>query len=289
MALSSFPTDFSRDIIPKPCHSHNDYLREVPLYNALSAGCTGVEADVSLTEAGLLVGHTKDSLSLPRSLKSLYVDPLLAILTLQNPEINSTSDSTTEADATRNGVFSVDTSVTLTLLVDIKTDGATTLPVVLQELEPFRSCRWLTHWNGSALVPGPLTIVASGNTPSSLLNGDKTTHHDVFLDAPLDQLWGENAPNNNTAYTYENSNYASTSFQRTVGQLWHNKLSPSQVEIIRGQVNEARRRGLRARYWNTPSWPISLRNHVWDVLQKEGVGMLNVDDLAAASHRSWNS
>ena len=66
-------------------------------------------------------------------------------------------------------------------------------------------------------------------------------------------------------------------------------LSPDQVNTIRAQVAEANRRGLRARYWNTPAWPVSSRDHVWDVLEKEGVGMLNVDDLDAAAKRSWGS
>lgn len=60
------------------------------------------------------------------------------------------------------------------------------------------------------------------------------------------------------------------------------------MEIIRGQVGEASKRGLRARYWDTPSWPVSQRDHVWDILEKEGVGMLNVDDLDAATKRSWD-
>lgn len=64
-------------------------------------------------------------------------------------------------------------------------------------------------------------------------------------------------------------------------------LSPKQVELIRGQVGEARKRGLRARYWDTPGWPVNVRDHVWDVLEKEGVGMLNVDDLTAATQRPW--
>ena len=50
--------DFSRDIVPKKCHSHNDYWRSVPLFSALAAGCTSVEADVWLAEDGaLLVSH----------------------------------------------------------------------------------------------------------------------------------------------------------------------------------------------------------------------------------------
>ena len=38
--LAWYPTDFLRDIIPIPCHSHNDYWRRVPLFSALRAGCT---------------------------------------------------------------------------------------------------------------------------------------------------------------------------------------------------------------------------------------------------------
>ena len=36
------------DVHPFMCHSHNDYWRREPLYQAIHAGCTGVEADVWL-------------------------------------------------------------------------------------------------------------------------------------------------------------------------------------------------------------------------------------------------
>ena len=64
-------------------------------------------------------------------------------------------------------------------------------------------------------------------------------------------------------------------------------LTPQQVLKIRGQVTGARSRGLRARYWDTPGWPVGRRDHVWDVLMREGVGALNVDDLEAARERDW--
>jgi hypothetical protein len=59
------------------------------------------------------------------------------------------------------------------------------------------------------------------------------------------------------------------------------------MKIIRGQVRGAHRRGLKARYWNLPSWPLGLRNHVWDVLVREGVDVLNVDDLRGVSRIAW--
>ncbi|KAL8802105.1 MAG: hypothetical protein Q9182_004049 [Xanthomendoza sp. 2 TL-2023] len=90
-ALSTWPTDFSRDITPIPCHSHNDYWHRVPLYDALEAGCTSVEANVWLDTAlkdDLYIGHTRQALTRARTLKSLSTDPLLTILNNQNEPTN---------------------------------------------------------------------------------------------------------------------------------------------------------------------------------------------------------
>lgn len=42
----SDPADATRGVQPINCHSHNDYTRRVPLFDALRWGCTSVEADV---------------------------------------------------------------------------------------------------------------------------------------------------------------------------------------------------------------------------------------------------
>ena len=83
--LGHWPTDFSADVQPVACHSHNDYWRKEPLFSALEAGCTGVEADVWLFDEELFVGHSTQSLSSQRTLRTLYIDPLLSILHAQNP------------------------------------------------------------------------------------------------------------------------------------------------------------------------------------------------------------
>lgn len=72
-----------------------------------------------------------------------------------------------------------------------------------------------------------------------------------------------------------------------VGNLRHGMLTPQQVLKIRGQIKGAEERSLRARYWDTPAGPVGRRDHVWDVLMREGVGSLNVDDLEAAKERNW--
>ena len=80
--LSKYPTDATQDVLPVPCHSHNDYWRRVPLFQAIHAGCTSVEADVWLfdDEEELFVGHNTASLTPNRTFTKLYVDPLVELL-----------------------------------------------------------------------------------------------------------------------------------------------------------------------------------------------------------------
>jgi hypothetical protein len=80
--LAEYPTDVTRDVLPLPCHSHNDYWRRVPLFDAIHWGCTSVEADVWQFEdqKDLLVGHSAASLTPGRTLRSLYVDPIVELL-----------------------------------------------------------------------------------------------------------------------------------------------------------------------------------------------------------------
>lgn len=296
---AKLPPDFSRDIIPIPCHSHNDYSRHVPLYDALAAGCTSVEADVWLSGDNLFVGHTQKSLTKDRTLESLYIDPIISILDNQNTpsQVNLTTQtspsSAPSGTVNLNGVFEIQPNKTLVLLIDMKTDGDSTFLAVLDHLEPFRSRGWLTHFDGSKVIPGLITVVGTGNTPFDLLVAN-TTYRDIFYDAPLEELWGDDPTItefdtllDGMKYTAENSYYASVSFQTEIGKLWHGMLTPQQVLKIKGQVKGAEERGLKARYWDTPGWPVGQRDHVWDVLMREGVGALNVDDLEAAKERNW--
>jgi hypothetical protein len=159
-------------------------------------------------------------------------------------------------------------------------------------------------------------VVGTGNTRFDILT-ENTTYRDTFFDAPLDTMWepgqtaldtkdssdkekepatqtgtkdigqGRSGTTHNSQFTKLNSYYASVSFKSTIGRISGGILSEKQIDIIRGQVRGARRRGLKSRYWDTPAWPLGVRNHVWDVLIREGVDLLNVDDLRGASEVVW--
>lgn len=305
--ITHWPTDLSREIIPMGCHSHNDYWRSVPLYSALQTGCIGVEADVWLFDDELYVGHTTSSLSARRTLRSMYIDPLVKILERQNP----VTSFHRVLDKPPHGVWDTDPDQTVVLLIDFKTDGAATWPAVIKQLEPLRERDYLTYFNGREIVPGPVTVVGTGNTPFDLLTAN-ATYRDIFFDAPLDKLVDEETHNEGkyvpntrrstglgqglsgmtgaiTAQTFNvtNSYYASVSFKKAIGFPWPFHFTQHQMDLIRRQVRVAHRHGLKVRYWALPSWPRSLRNHIWKILVQEGVDMLNVDDLVSATKGDW--
>ncbi|KAL2010301.1 hypothetical protein VTN00DRAFT_6108 [Thermoascus crustaceus] len=251
-----WPKDFSRDILPKPCHSHNDYSRKVPLYDALAAGCTGVEADIWLGKdangtSDLLVGHTRRSLTPERTL--------------------------------RTGVSDMDPNATLTLLTDFKTPNPDLYPMVHDQLSPLRSRGWLSHWNGTTktVVPRPRTVVATGDAPFDRIV-EIPPYRDIFFDAPLNEL------PTNKAYTPENSYYASISLRKAIGFMWSGRMSEKQKETVQTLIQAAAERGLVSRFWSTPGWPVSVRNWVWSFLVESRIGMLNVDDLVEASQWDWS-
>ncbi|KAI1762723.1 hypothetical protein GGR53DRAFT_403872 [Hypoxylon sp. FL1150] len=280
--LAHYPTDFLRDVVPIRCHSHNDYWRKIPLFSALRAGCIGVEADVWLfdDDPELYVGHDTAALTPERTFQSLYVNPIAELINRTNPQTQFYSD-------TRRGVFDYDPEQTLILLVDVKTDGAETWPHVMSQLEPLRSMNYLTYVKDGVVQKRQVTVVGTGNTPFDLVV-ENSTYRDAFFDAPLARLWEDPDDPNSTptkeaaAYDPANSLYASTSLLENVG-VGFGGFSDDQLRRIRGQIKGAHKQGLKVRYWDTPGWPIGLRNKVWHTLLEEGADILNVDDLESAS------
>ncbi|OCK74560.1 hypothetical protein K432DRAFT_272887, partial [Lepidopterella palustris CBS 459.81] len=289
--------DFTRGILPIPCHSHNDYWRHIPLLDAISAGCTSVEADIWVSDRNsetknaseLYVGHSTRSLTPERTLRLLYLDPLAYILdqlneNTQNKEI---SNQWTEQAM---GVFDASPSTTIVLLLDFKDSASETniWTLVQEHMQPLREKHYLTYWDKTAneRVMGPITIVATGDAPFDLINNSKTNQYwDIFFDAPLEklELGSSEVP---SIYTQANSYYASVSLSEAVGKVWFG-LTSVQLKTIREQIETAREVGLLSRYWDTPTWPVNVRNTVWEQLILEAVGVLNVDELWTASMRDW--
>ncbi|KAH9210397.1 hypothetical protein DL95DRAFT_427713 [Leptodontidium sp. 2 PMI_412] len=253
--------DFSVGVEPVPCHSHNDYWRRVPLYEAIYAGCISIEADVWFREGNgsdqgdVLVGYTS-SVSVSDGKPGLRGRPV--------------------------GIFDTAPDESLVLLLDFKTIGSRSWDAVFSQLRRLRESRWLIYWTpNEGLVQRPLTIVASGDASFEAVIRNET-YRDIFYDAPLRGLADINVP-----YNQNNSYYSSDSLSRAVGKVTFGKFSAKQKATVASQTQRAAELGLKSRYWDTPSWPVGWRNRIWDTLLAEGVSVLNVDEVAAAARWDW--
>ena len=60
-------------------HSHNDYCRRAPFWQAYAQQVYSIEADVFLHDGKLLVGHEVEDLSPGMTFEALYVEPLVTL------------------------------------------------------------------------------------------------------------------------------------------------------------------------------------------------------------------
>ena len=113
-------------------HSHNDYLQNVPFWNAFSSGATILEADVWLKKGALYVAHTENEIIENNTLQNLYIDPLQQVV---KNKLMGTSP--------------------LILMIDIKSDAEKTLKKVISVLAKYPQLT--THKN--------IQFIISGNRP----------------------------------------------------------------------------------------------------------------------------
>ena len=118
----------------KYTHSHNDYNNNIPFYKAYYNGFNSIEADIFLVKGKVLVSHNSKALRPERSLKELYLDPILY-------------------------AFRQDTTRRLNLLIDVKDDHKKTLPALIRLLKP------LSAYLMTKDHPGRLKVLISGNRP----------------------------------------------------------------------------------------------------------------------------
>jgi hypothetical protein len=120
-------------------------------------------------------------------------------------------------------------------------------------------------------------VIGTGNTRLSDIQS--YIPRDVFIDAPLAELSSKIYAN----LTVNEAPIASTDFVASLGDVRRREMNATQLETLRSQIDLAHEKGIMARYWNQPSWPVGTRNAIWRTLWDEGVDLLNVDDLKGAS------
>jgi hypothetical protein len=226
-------------------HAHNDYLHERPLLDALDHGFCSIEADVWVSNADLLVAHTIVEIRPGRTLESLYLKPLA------------------ERVAQRNG-WVYDPGRSITLLIDFKSNGKATYPVLARQLKEYRELfEPRDAGNGRPAVP-PVLAVISGDRPVEQIAAD--ANRLCSVDGRLSDL--KSRPNVGLIPLI--SDAWSTQF------TWQGAgpIPEAERQTLRRLVDETHASGRRLRFWGAPD-----NEAVWSELYDAGVDLLNADDL----------
>jgi hypothetical protein len=225
-------------------HAHNDYEHTHPLFDALSHGITSVEADIHLVNGQLLVAHDLKQVQPTRTLQSLYLDPLRARTEKFGGHIYPNGDPT------------------FYLLIDFKSDPNLMYPVLRKVLEQYADL--LTTFSSDKVERKAITVVLTGNRPRQLLRQEP-----VRL-AALDAIWGDLAtPQPKNLYLWMSEDWKQY-FQ------WNGDgaFPPEEKARLLDMVKKSHRQHLLVRFWDAPDTP-----RFWKELRRDGVDLLNADDL----------
>lgn len=238
---------------PRPlrhAHAHNDYLHPRPLHDALAHGFTSVEADVFLVDGELLVAHEPATLDPARTLASLYLDPLAALVRAGRGSVHPHHRAP------------------LQLLVDIKADGVAAYRELDRQL---RHHRHFTRYHHGRVRTGAVTVVVSGDRAARTPMEAQHTRL-AFYDGRLDDL-GAPAPASFAPLV-------SANWTQSFGWRGAGPFPRAERDRLRTLTAAAHREGRRIRFWATPDLPGPEREAVWAELLAAGVDHLNTDDLA---------
>ncbi|WP_114749124.1 alkaline phosphatase [Pleomorphovibrio marinus] len=194
-------------------HSHNDYLQEVPFWEAYANGLNSIEADVLLKNGTLYVAHEEENIHPKRTLASLYLEPIAKAYDL---EIRNRQP--------------------FQLLIDIKTEAYATLDSIISELQKYPDL-----WEGNSANP-IAKIVISGNRPPPSAYTDYPPF--IFFDH---QSFGDLEKVN-----LEKVALISLSFRGFSQWNGKGRLTDKDLEEIKPVIRQAKEWGKPFRFWATP-------------------------------------
>ena len=231
-------------------HSHNDYLQQTPLWDALSLGFISIEVDVHLVGGALLVGHDEEDLDPSRTLQSLYLDPLRDHVRAHNGRVYPSERS-------------------LDLLIDIKSDARSTYEELRGLLALYSDM--LTTYSETRVQTRAISVIVSGNRPRELMMAEDVRF--ATYDGRIDDLRSR-VPDNFISLISDN--WEDHFNWRGLGDL----SGPDSLRLAQ-RLEAAHRSGYRLRFWNIPAPEGRPIEDVWSRLLEAGVDLLSVDDVNA--------
>ena len=233
--------------VPYPAHAHNDYLHTRPLFDALENGFRSIEADVFSQGDSLYVAHDRKDIIHGRTLRALYLEPLMEYMKDENSIYDSASP--------------------LILLIDIKDHGLTTYKLLDRILNESRE--FLCRISNEAYVCGSVMFIISGNRPIEYMMEQRERL--AFVDGRMKDLTEEYSPHLMPLISDRWTKYFS----------WRGKgdMPENERMQLRLYVQQAHEKGQLIRFWATPDIPGEERDAIWTELLEAGVDLINTDDL----------
>ncbi|MEZ4441882.1 MAG: phosphatidylinositol-specific phospholipase C/glycerophosphodiester phosphodiesterase family protein [Polyangiaceae bacterium] len=230
-------------LLPTTCgHAHNDYEHERPLDDALDHRFCSVEADIYLIDGALLVAHAQYQTDPSRSLQSLYLDPL--------------------RERVKAGALDHDGGGSLVLLIDIKSDAATTYAALHEVLAGYSEL--LTRFADGEVYAGPVTAVISGNRDRAAMEAQNERFaaldgrpEDLGTGAPLDLI-----------------PLVSQDWKKALSWTGVDAIPADQAQILADFVTSTHDEQRRLRFWGSPDTELT-----WTTLLDAGQDLINTDDI----------
>ena len=226
-------------------HSHNDYLRKRPLYDALNLGFLSVEADIFFAKGNFSVAHTAFGRRKKQNLRKMYLEPLKA-----------------RVDSCEGRVF-CDCLQVFELMLDLKGKwDADRLKELNASLAQFEGL--FERVENNRVLPGPLRIVLSG--AARMQWADTSDVRRYFFDGGM----GSVASKIESTLLARNSTKYSSFF------TWDGKdeMPPDERKALEDLLYTATLNNRKIRFWKMPE-----NERIWREFLDAGVRWMNVDNL----------
>lgn len=238
-----------QSVKPLPnAHAHNDYEHDRPLYDALEQGFSSIEADVYLIDGDLYVAHFQTGVKAERTLEKLYLRPLYERF----------------QQAAKDGSKKLSP---ITLLVDIKNQGAATYQVLHAQLQ--RYADMLTCNRDGNVSTGAVTVIVSGDRPVAEIKASNPRF--VGIDGRLTDLQSSDSA---SLLPLISDNWRNHFKYRGEGQM-----SDDERAKLKQIVLSAHEKGRRVRFWATPE-----TEELWTELVRAKVDLIGTDNLVQLSN-----
>ncbi len=226
-------------------HSHNDYTRSRPLFDALDNGFMSVEIDVFLRNGDIMVAHTSLGIRQGNTLRNLYLEPLK------------------QRVAENNGCVYAGEETEFVIMIDLKDHGNDIMDELHKQLADYSDM--FTKYVKGKKEKGAIRVVLSGG-PDAVK---------VMSFEPRYMSMDEHVSGFNRERSTDVSPRVSASYGSIFNWKGKGKIPADEKQTLQQLVAEAHKYGKKVRFWATPQ-----KETIWREQLDAGVDWLNIDDLA---------